>query len=78
MALVVLMTSGCPKPPPNDGGLLVRNGLEVYWAQEDFPIEVLFDQEMPPESLAAVYLGMTAWNEAVGLMSSTVPIWAWR
>lgn len=60
------MASGCPKPTPSDGGLLTRNGLEVYWAQEDFPIEVLFDTEMPPESLAAVYLGLTAWNEAVG------------
>lgn len=51
----------------DDGGSTrSRNGTEMYWAPEDFPLRVIVDEDVDPITYLSVLVATIEWNNAVG------------
>lgn len=67
LVLLCFFVASCggPQRLADDGGSIRRNGVETFWATEDFPIQVLISSEVDQSTAVAVFLAAEIWNVEV-------------
>jgi predicted Zn-dependent protease len=68
LCLCILVFSSCKAlPPVQDGGSLKREGADVYWVANDFPLLVLIDDTLPQIYVEATFEAVAEWNSDLGV-----------
>lgn len=62
----VAVSCGAVQSSPQDGGSITKNGQELYWTGDDFPLWLLIDDQLPPMHAQATIEAALLWNAEVG------------
>lgn len=63
---------GCLPPTQFSNGVYHNEGNVVRWYPEDFPLEILVDQDIDPKRTAPLQEAVLWWNEEVGASVFTI------